>query len=181
MPPLMITNNKALAFAAVLGSLVSVQARAEIYMNDLQATAVIFPGIIFERSSLGLSAEEIKIVQEKSGQKIRGENIVFYRAKSGETVFIDQVLGKHEFIRFAVGLNKLGEVAGVEILEYRESYGHQIRKPDWRAQFKGKSAISPLELDKDIQNISGATLSSAHVTGGIKRLVWTYDAIKKRI
>ncbi len=28
----------------------------------------------------------------------------------------------------------------MEILEYRESYGDEVRNPKWRAQFTGKTA-----------------------------------------
>jgi FMN-binding protein len=42
-------------------------------------------------------------------------------------------------------------------------------------QFVGKTASAPLKLDADIRNISGATLSSRHVTEGVRRLLATYE------
>ena len=54
------------------------------------------------------------------------------------------MIGKHEFIPFALGLNQDGSVKDIEILEYRESYGDQVRKPAWRAQFTGKRHRAPL-------------------------------------
>ncbi len=39
-----------------------------------------------------------------------------------------------------------------------------------------KSAASPLQLNGDIKNISGATLSSKHVTDGVKRVLQMYEA-----
>jgi len=65
----------------------------------------------------------------------------------------------------------------VEILEYRETYGDQVRNEAWRAQFTGKTHAAPLKLGTDIQNISGATLSSRHITDGVKRLLTTYDLV----
>jgi Na+-transporting NADH:ubiquinone oxidoreductase subunit NqrC len=65
-------------------------------------------------------------------------------------------------------------VKDIEILEYRESYGDQVRLPQWRAQFTGKRRGAKLKLDDDIQNISGATLSCRHITDGVKRLLSTY-------
>jgi hypothetical protein len=58
------------------------------------------------------------------------------------------------------GLDADGAVKRVEILEYREAYGDQVRNPTWRSQFTGKKHGARLTLTKDIQNISGATLSS---------------------
>jgi Na+-transporting NADH:ubiquinone oxidoreductase subunit NqrC len=65
-------------------------------------------------------------------------------------------------------------VKGIEILEYRESYGDQVRGAAWRAQFVGKKAGAPLRLGGEIKNISGATLSSKHVTDGVRRILATY-------
>jgi Na+-transporting NADH:ubiquinone oxidoreductase subunit NqrC len=62
----------------------------------------------------------------------------------------------------------------VEILQYRESYGGEVREPSWLGQFIGKTAASPLKVGSDIRNISGATLSSLHLTEGVKRILATY-------
>ena len=83
----------------------------------------------------------------------------------------DRVIGKHLYIDYAVALSPSGAVQRVEILEYRESYGGEIRSPSWLAQFAGKTAGSPLQVGNDIRNISGATLSSHHVTEGVKRIM----------
>jgi len=97
-----------------------------------------------------------------------------------EALFIDTVLGKHEFITYAVAIDAPGQVKGIEILDYRETYGYQIRDKAWRQKFVGKTARDPLTLDKDIPNISGATLSSKHVTDGVRRVLQTYDILKAK-
>jgi Na+-translocating ferredoxin:NAD+ oxidoreductase RnfG subunit len=86
----------------------------------------------------------------------------------------DRVIGKHLYIDYAVALSPAGAVQRVEILEYRESYGGEIRSPSWLAQFVGKTAGSALKINGDIRNIAGATLSSTHVTEGVKRVLATY-------
>jgi hypothetical protein len=86
----------------------------------------------------------------------------------------DRVVGKHLYIDYAVALSPAGAVQRVEILEYRESYGGEIRSPSWLAQFVGKTTGSALRINGDIRNISGATLSSTHVTEGVKRILATY-------
>jgi Na+-transporting NADH:ubiquinone oxidoreductase subunit NqrC len=70
-----------------------------------------------------------------------------------------------------LGIGIDGVVRGVEILDYRESHGGEVRDPRWLAQFTGKRGDAPLRLEQDIQNISGATLSCRHVTDGVRRLV----------
>jgi Na+-translocating ferredoxin:NAD+ oxidoreductase RnfG subunit len=102
-----------------------------------------------------------------------------FKASTGGWLVIDQVLGKHEMITYAVGINANGTVRQIEILRYNESYGYEVRDASWRAQFVGKSAASPLQLNSDIRNISGATLSSKHVTDGVKRVLQMYDSSLK--
>ena len=82
-------------------------------------------------------------------------------------------------ITFAVGLTGSGAVKQIEIMEYRESYGGEVRDEKWRAQFIGKTSAAPLLLDRDIRNISGATLSSRHVTEGVRRLLALYEIVLK--
>ena len=87
---------------------------------------------------------------------------------------VDHVIGKHLYIDYAVALDPSGRVLRVDILQYRESYGGEVREASWLNQFAGKTSASPLQVDKDIRNISGATLSSHHVTEGIKRILAAY-------
>lgn len=174
-------NRSVLGLASLLGPLVACTAHAEIYMNDAQAQKSIFPGELFSRGEVALTDEEAEKIEEESGQRVRDKKFVLWKNGKGDFVFIDQALGKHEFITYAVGIDKQGQVKGIEILEYRESYGQQVKNEKWRAQFIGKTKSAPLKLTKDIQNISGATLSSAHITAGVKKIIFTYETIRKRI
>ncbi len=162
----------------LLGPATAVVCRAETYMTDAQAAAAIFPGARFERKTFTLDDADAKAVRAASGQTVRSRGLVYWRSSGGETVFVDQVLGKHEFITYAVGVSSAGKVAGVEVLEYRETYGSQVRGKEWLSQFVGKDSSAPLKLDDDVRNISGATLSSAHVAAGIKRLLCTYARVR---
>jgi hypothetical protein len=93
--------------------------------------------------------------------------------------FVDRVIGKSEIITYAVALDESGAIRSVEILDYRESHGGEIRLPFWRKQFIGKTASDAVQLDHDIKNISGATLSSRHVTEGVHRLLQVYERTLK--
>ena len=95
-------------------------------------------------------------------------------------VMVDEVIGKHELITYALGVGSDGAVRNVEIMDYRESRGGEIRDLRWRAQFKGKRSDSPLRLEEDIQNISGATLSCRHITEGVRRLLAIHAAKLKK-
>lgn len=92
------------------------------------------------------------------------------RKQAGRYI-VDHVIGKHLYIDYAVALGPDGRIRRVDILKYRESYGGEVRDRSWLDQFVGKSSSSPLRVGVDIRNISGATLSSHHLTEGIKRIV----------
>jgi Na+-translocating ferredoxin:NAD+ oxidoreductase RnfG subunit len=162
-------------------SAVPIVAYSQVYLTEDQALQSMFPGEKFTRRMFDLNAEDVDLIEKKSGEKVRNKSIAVWTSSAKNVVLVDQVLGKHEFITYAVGLGPDKKIKAVEILEYRETYGYQVRDEPWRKQFVGKNAASPLELNKDIVNISGATLSSSHVTRGVKRLVQTYETIRERL
>lgn len=86
-------------------------------------------------------------------------------------VVVDQVIGKHDFIVYAVGVSSGGVVRGVEILRYQESHGGEVRNERWRRQFAGRRREKPMRFGIDIKNIAGATLSCRHVTEGVRRVL----------
>jgi Na+-translocating ferredoxin:NAD+ oxidoreductase RnfG subunit len=107
------------------------------------------------------------------------DEVQLWKSGDGKYFVVDQVLGKHELFTIALGLNEDSSVRQVEILDYRESYGYEVRNERWRKQFIGKTPAASLNLGDDIKNISGATLSCRHITDAVKRLLATYDiAIK---
>ena len=103
-----------------------------------------------------------------------------WKAQAGDKLLglfvVDHVIGKHLYIDYAVALDPSGRVMRIDILQYRESYGGEVREPGWLAQFVGKGSGSALKVGADIRNISGATLSSMHITEGVKRILGTYGA-----
>ena len=156
-------------------------ARAETYISEPQAGAAIFPGVRLTPAFIDLTTEQVRRIAKTSGESVRETKVKVWRGPHGETMIIDRVLGKHELITYAVGIEARGRIRGVEILEYQETYGGEIRRAEWRKQFVGKTSSDPLRIDKDIQNISGATLSSVHVTNGVRRVLLTYAAFEGRL
>lgn len=103
-----------------------------------------------------------------------------FRAEAGEKhlglFVVDHVIGKHLYIDYAVALDASGQVRRVDILQYRESYGGEVRSPSWLSQFVGKTNANAVSVGSDIRNISGATLSSLHVAEGVKRILTVYGS-----
>jgi Na+-translocating ferredoxin:NAD+ oxidoreductase RnfG subunit len=175
--------NKGLLFtvsSAAAATVTALPVHAATYLSVEQAQKEFFPAADrFEAHTVTLSDADRGRIEQKSGAKVRLPEQKAWRALKGKEelgyFLVDEVYGKHEFITYAVALDKQGAVNRVEILEYRESYGGDVRNPAWLKQFVGKNASAKLELDQDIVNISGATLSCKHVTDGVRRLLATFE------
>jgi len=158
-------------------------AQATVYMSVEQAQHALFPGAKFVDRSIAFTDAQRKAIARASGVGSFGKTQRIWEARSGNGragwFMLDRVLGKHEFITYAVALTPDGTVKRIEILEYRETYGGEVRNANWRQQFVGKRFGSQLKLGGDIRNISGATLSSRHITDGVRRLLVTYEMLLK--
>jgi hypothetical protein len=154
-------------------------AHAKIYISVDQVQKILFPSSQFTLKPILIDQALQASLKKVSGvhYPFRGEHI--WRDQAGNFLVIDEVVGKHEMIRYAVGITNAGTIQGIEILEYRESYGYEVAAQQWRQQFIGKTANDPLKLNRDIQNISGATLSSKHITDGVKRVMHFYQVALK--
>ncbi len=172
-------HSRFLLIAAAPAAIVS-PAAATTYLSTPQAQALLFPRATLTPDFRTLTPDEAKAIRAKTGVNLLTKQVKLWRASTGGSLIIDEVVGKHEFITFALALDAGGAVHGLEIMEYRETYGGQVRDPAWRGQFNGKRDGAPLTLGKDIRNNSGGTLSARHVTDGVKRLLATYAIVYSR-
>ncbi|RAP33766.1 hypothetical protein DID77_02580 [Candidatus Marinamargulisbacteria bacterium SCGC AG-439-L15] len=154
---------------------------ATTYMSAEQAKSIIWKDSLMTPYPITLSKEEVKTISKASKTRVRTPHIKAWKTKQNGWFILDQVIGKHENIDIAVGIDNQGNIVGVEILEYRETYGGEIRNPAWLAQFYKKRELKVLKLDKDIKNISGATLSCRHITDGINRLSFMWEKVLKHL
>jgi hypothetical protein len=152
-------------------------AYATTYLSVEQAQSLMFPGTQLTADFRTLTDAQAAAIHKDSGVDVLSKDLKVWRASTGGWFILDRVVGKHEFITFALALDASGAVKDVEILDYRESYGDQVRGQAWRAQFLGKRHGAQLKLGADIKNISGATLSSKHVTDGVRRLLATWAVV----
>jgi Na+-translocating ferredoxin:NAD+ oxidoreductase RnfG subunit len=173
-------------YLAVGAAIVAVApGHATVYHSVESAQKACFPEATqFANADVKLTKEQMKAIQKDSGINVRLDTQRVWRAeKNGEFLgwlIVDEVLGKHEYITWALALGADGSVKSIEVMDYRETYGYEIRNADWRAQFLGKKHGAKLKLDEDIRNIGGATLSCRHISDGVKRLLSFYDLVLKR-
>ena len=164
----------------------SISLRAERFVSIAEAQKLCFTNATrFEAIDLRLTRDDIKAIESATRLKMKNPASKVWRAwentRALGTVWFDQVTGKHELIDYVVAISLQGTVNHLEIVEYREHYGGEVRRRNWLDQFKGKGRDAPLKLGSDIYNISGATMSCQHVTEGVKRVVATFEHVRARI
>jgi hypothetical protein len=169
----------ALTLAALMPAPIVVAAD---YLTVDEAQKAVFPDAdAFQEIVVAQqSAEQLQAMLAQAGPQPPHGTIRIWRAtRQGALlghVFVDEVIGRQNLITYAVGIGADGSLRNLEILAYRESHGGEVRNPAWRAQFDHRSTLDELRFRTDIKNISGATLSSEHVTQGVRWLMALWQA-----
>jgi Na+-translocating ferredoxin:NAD+ oxidoreductase RnfG subunit len=178
-------NNNWLTVSGLPMMVITAPAFATDYLTVEQAQVAIFPEAVqFLDHRILLSEKQKNAIKSLSGKKQRwDEQRVWQALDTNQNVIgwfvVDNVVGKHEFITYGLGISASGEVTGIEIMSYRETHGDEVREASWRQQFEGKTIDDPFKLNNDIPNISGATLSARNVTDGVKRLLALHQVVLK--
>jgi hypothetical protein len=150
------------------------------YMSVEQAQKSLFPAAErFDEVILALSPAQKQQVASMAGPQPPHRSLRSWKAlKGGDVigyVFVDEVVGREDFITYATGIDSAGRLGTVEVLAYRESHGGEVRGDAWRHQFMGRNSLDQLRFEADIKNIAGATLSCGHVTQGVRWLVALWE------
>jgi hypothetical protein len=150
-------------------------AHAKIYLSIEQAQKILLPNKQLNKMPIIISDDLQEKMRAASSIRYPFQGDRIWKSSDGGWFIVDEVVGKHEMITYAVGLSPSGHITGIEILEYVESYGYEVAEAQWRKQFVGKNINDPIKLNQDIQNIGGATLSCKHITDGVKRVSVLYE------
>lgn len=178
---IMIWKPKPIALIGLAMISAPIIAHAKIYVSIEQAQKILIPNTVFTKNPIVITDDLQEKMRAASSIRHPFQGDRIWRSGDGGWFVVDEVVGKHEMITYAVGLSPTGSVVGIEILEYVESYGYEVAELQWRKQFIGKTVSDPVKLNQDIQNIGGATLSSKHLTDGVKRVLTLYDLTLKNI
>lgn len=75
--------------------------------------------------------------------------------------------GPSEYFDYFIVFDSTAKVMLVRVFNYAATHGHEITHKRWLAQFSGYQGNAPLEVGKQIDAISGATISVYGITGDI--------------
>jgi hypothetical protein len=167
------------AIVASVGAVTGVVAPALAgvhYLTIEQAQLRLFPkGTKFTEDFRFLTDEQVRDIRDLRGIPVNDRHVRAWQTSTGDLMYIDHVLGRDDNVYYALRLSPQGVVKGIEVMECWELYS-QIRLPAWLAQFKGRKD-GELRRKGDIENISGTTLSSKHITEGVIRVLATHKLV----
>lgn len=137
-----------------------------VYLTLDQAPKTLFPGAQIARKDIAATPEFRDKIKAKLGRlqpSVWEPSYVTFTASQasstiGYAVVVDEI-GKVSPITFIVSVTPDFKVRDVAVMVYREVRGGEITQRRFLAQYKGKRAMDPIQLDRDIVGITGATLS----------------------
>jgi thiamine biosynthesis lipoprotein len=162
----------AAASAAMLAS--AVPAAGQVFLNESQALQTVFgQDVVARREAKSLTDGERKKLEASTGLRFPEPSYNFLVVERrgqlvGYAVVLDEI-GKSEPITTMVGITPDGKVSDVAVMVFRESRGWEVKEKRFVRQFHGKRVGDPIEVERDIINYSGATLSSKALTRAVKR------------
>jgi len=112
-------------------------------------------------------------IENKVKQRFYRNKIYYWIIeKSGKFNYalLDNTMGKTMPITFLVIFDDRMEIIHSSIIKYRESYGGEVSGKKWLAQFDGKKQNSIYKFGKEIDGITGATISIKSITKAINKL-----------
>jgi hypothetical protein len=165
----MIRGAKLIRSTAALVSLLSAAAllpcralAAEVYLPAETFLAESFDGDVPKPEVLWITGQTRDAVAKILGHS-PGAVRVRYWARDARTAWILEEIGKTQPITTGIVVDQ-GAIARIAVLVYRESHGWEVRYPFFTGQFKGATLSSTQQLDRNIDGISGATLSVRALT-----------------
>ena len=117
----------------------------------------------------------------QSDQSKENDTVTFYFAmKDGKKTGVAMVEvqpGKWGPVRYIVALDLTGKVTNLAVMSYVEQRGRPIATRRFLDQFLGKTAKSAITIGKDIDAVSGATISSRATAFAVKKVVVLYSTV----
>ena len=152
-------------------------ASIQVFLTPAAARAKLFPEAQrFHREVKRIPGDFKRELESHLGRRFAEDSLEVFLAHDGSGnldgyVAIGNEIGKYRPITFAVGIDTRFRVRGVAVLVYRESRGGEVRRSRFLQQYKGKEYADPIRINRDIINITGATMSVRSLNFGVKKLL----------
>jgi len=148
----------------------------QTYLTEEQALALIFPECDeIVTDEFVMTPEEKNSLEKLLSRRLYEDGFGVYIGKKKGSIqgyaIITEEIGKFHPFTFVVGVGTDGKITNIAILVYRESRGGEIAKKRFLYQFMGKSFKNPIRINKDIINVTGATMSVQCMCAGVRKVL----------
>jgi Na+-translocating ferredoxin:NAD+ oxidoreductase RnfG subunit len=138
-----------------------------------------------EKKTLELSDAQTAAVGKALGRTLATSKYPYLavadeRGAALGVIFLLDVIGQSQPITFAVAVAADGALRDVAVVVYRESHGDEIADKRFRKQFAGKRLADPIALGKDIDAITGATISSRSATFAARKALYLDQQLRAK-
>jgi thiamine biosynthesis lipoprotein ApbE len=152
----------------------------EVFLTSEQALSEMFPDadeILWDK--IILTGEERTQLEQRLKRRIFEDGFdVFVGREGGEIegyAIISEEIGKFHPFTFIVAVEPNGKIKDLAVLIYRESRGGEVVRRRFLHQFIGKSIKKPIRINRDIINITGATMSVVMMCKGVRKVLGVVD------
>ena len=148
-----------------------------VYLSREEALRTVFPEAsrVLEEEIV-LSADERRAVEELLQARMGERAFTVYAGVSADGgldgyAVIQAEIGKFKPFEFIVGVEPDGHVRRVAVLVYREARGAEVAHRRFLEQYRRKTVQSPIQIQRDIIHITGATMSVNAMNLGVKKVL----------
>jgi Na+-translocating ferredoxin:NAD+ oxidoreductase RnfG subunit len=170
-------------------------AGAVVLLSHEQALKAMFPAadkIVTEEKEL--TPDQVKAIKGhlgdkwtlyQAGGKSADESEIdtaafYFGVKAGErtdVAVVEVQPGKWGPVKYIVAMDLAGKVKDLAVMSYLEQRGRPISTRRFLGQFIGKTGESQITVGKDVDAISGATISSRATAFAVKKVIALYEAV----
>ena len=180
----MRTAYSMLLCGVIIVSATAMPAMGVRYLTKEEALRVALPKAQTVRAEqIQLTPDQRQRVRHKVDQPIDDDTFIFHVGKRNDQIdgyaYITDKKGRHRPITFVVGLKPDCSVREVAIMIYREPRGYEVKAKRFLRQYHNKTIDDPIEVQRDIKNISGATISAHSVSAGVREAVAICEEVFK--
>jgi hypothetical protein len=152
----------------------------EEFMAEDEALKIMLPkSNRIRKEVIRLTQEKKELIEQRIGWKFPEDSFEIYIGETGDKIdgyaMVHNTIGKYKPMTYMVGIDAKGQCTDVELLVFRDAKGSEVGRKRFNVQYEGKTVIDPIRINKDIINISGATMSVRSMSAGVKRVLVLVD------
>ncbi|MBI5367387.1 MAG: FAD:protein FMN transferase [Planctomycetes bacterium] len=152
-----------------------------VYLTPEKAVRLVLPGCDepIAGRTWTLSEADRSALERRTGRRLAESAFTIHTGtQKGQTyahAVITSEVGKFKPFDFIVAVSPEGRVLDIAVLVYREGRGGEVAHKRFNRQLVGKTVEDPIRINRDILNITGATMSVRAICAGVKKVLAVVD------